>query len=79
MLSSAAKVQSPAGLSNRYALPGEGWPVQATGTPPELLAHMASRAGWKRGERRGYRVKIQYPAYGWQASIAFTPPAAPVS
>lgn len=43
----------------------------------EMLAHMANKLDWKLEDYRGYRVKIQYPVYGWQASIAFTPPADP--
>ncbi|MFT5058388.1 MAG: hypothetical protein ACI89E_001161 [Planctomycetota bacterium] len=43
----------------------------------EMLAHMSRKLDWDLGDYRGYRVKIQYPVYGWQASIAFSPPAAP--
>ncbi len=42
----------------------------------EMLAHMSKKLDWDLDNFRGYRVKIQYPVYGWQASIAFTPPAA---
>ena len=43
----------------------------------EMLAHLAERRSWDLSQYRGYRVRIQYPVYGWQFSMAFTPPIGP--
>jgi hypothetical protein len=40
----------------------------------EMLAHLAKQKAWDLADYRGYRVRIQYPVYGWQTSMAFEPP-----
>ena len=39
-----------------------------------LLAHLAERFGWAPERYRGYRLRMQYPVYGWQVSLSFDPP-----
>lgn len=43
----------------------------------EILRHACDKLGWDEREFRGYRCKVQYPVYGAQFSMAFTPPALP--
>jgi hypothetical protein len=40
-----------------------------------MLLHLCERFGWDPARFRGYRTRIQYPVYGWQVCLAFTPPA----
>ena len=42
-----------------------------------MLLHLAERSGWDPARFRGYRTRIQYPVYGWQVCLAFTPPKGP--
>jgi hypothetical protein len=43
----------------------------------EMLRHVCAKLGWDEREFRGYRCRVQYPVYGAQYSMAFTPPEKP--
>ncbi len=53
--------------------------VYATEVPgyTDVLAHLCARFQWDPARFRAYRVRIQYPVYGWQICMTFEPPAAP--
>ncbi len=42
------------------------------------VAHVHDRMGWQADDLRGYRVRVDYPLYGAQYTLAFEPPA-PIS
>ncbi|MHC5113851.1 MAG: hypothetical protein ACYTGP_05425 [Planctomycetota bacterium] len=43
----------------------------------DILAHLCNAYGWDPARFRGYRLRMQYPVYGWQVCMAFAPPPAP--
>jgi len=43
----------------------------------DMLLHLAARFGWDPADFRAYRVRIQYPVYGWQVCLSFDPPEIP--
>jgi hypothetical protein len=51
--------------------------VAEVGRYLEILRHVFGKLGWDEREFRGYRCKVQYPVYGAQFSMAFTPPVKP--
>jgi hypothetical protein len=51
--------------------------VPEVGDYVEILRHIFGRIGRDDREFRGYRCKVQYPIYGSQLCMAFTPPEKP--
>jgi len=51
--------------------------VAEVGHYAEILRHVFAKLGWDEREFRGYRCKVQYPVYGAQFYMAFTPPPIP--
>jgi hypothetical protein len=43
----------------------------------EILRHVFGKLGLDDREFRGYRCKVQYPIYGAQLCMAFSPPVKP--
>ena len=59
---------------------GRGLPAFRTSVVPryvEMLQLVFDRMGWDDAAFRGHRCRIDYPVYGSQVTMAFTPPSAP--
>lgn len=41
----------------------------------DMVEHVCDKLGWDSTRFRGYRCRVEYPAYGYQVALIFDPPA----